>query len=434
MRPVPIRHAGFLLAMLVFACAFYKMAHRQVGPGFQMQDEPLRAIPVEPPRGNFASSRDNVSTHASSLIELPNGNVRAFWFSGSREGAADVEIHTSVWDAQSGRWGDEHAVATREWTEQGLHRYVSKLGNPVPFRAEDGSLQLFYVTVSLGGWAGSSITRIVSHDQGETWAAPQRLVTSPFLNISTLVKGAPFTYRDGTIGLPVYHEFIGKFAELLRLDAQGCVLDKQRLADGASRTLQPVVLVRGGQEAEVLMRNASGESPRRVKRVSTRDGGAHWSTPEPTEVSNPDAALSAVVLRDGRLLAALNDVEEGRDTLALAISADAQHWKVVYRVEDQRGQRQLPEGMRTKHIDEMLRAADERFAAAQPEVRGQAAEQVQRQACVADHCGFEFSYPYLVRTARGDIHLSYTWNRRYIRHVRLSESWLAQQIGQVAHD
>ena len=123
-------------------------------------------------------------------------------------------------------------------------------------RAADGTLWLFYVSVSLGGWAGSSITMMTSDDDGASWNTPRRLVTSPFINISTLVKGAPFLYADGTMGLPVYHEFVSKFAEILRLDKTGKVIDKQRLAAGGQGTLQPVVLVQGagGAGAHALFR------------------------------------------------------------------------------------------------------------------------------------------------------------------------------------
>jgi predicted neuraminidase len=203
-----------------------------------------------------------------------------------------------------------------------LHRYISKVGNPVPLRAADGRLWLFYVTVSLGGWAGSSITAMTSEDDGATWSEPHRLISSPFMNISTLVKAAPFLYADGTIGLPVYHEFISKFAEILRIDRSGKVIDKQRLAAGGQGTLQPVVLVRDAQQALALTRYSGNESPHRAKMMATGDGGAHWSAAVQSPLANPDAALSAVVLADGRLLAVLNDQESGRDNLVLKLSAE----------------------------------------------------------------------------------------------------------------
>ena len=180
----------------------------------------------------FASAQQNIHTHAASLVELGDGRIRAFWFSGSREGAQDVEIRSAVFDPAKNLWGAEHSVADRAGTQRALLRYVKKLGNPVALRAADGTLWLFYVTVSLGGWAGSSITAITSKDDGATWSPARRLITSPFINISTLVKGTPFFYSDGSMGLPVYHEFIGKFGELLRIASDGEIIDKQRLSSG----------------------------------------------------------------------------------------------------------------------------------------------------------------------------------------------------------
>ncbi|WP_206323709.1 exo-alpha-sialidase, partial [Pseudomonas viridiflava] len=94
-------------------------------------------------------------------------------------------------------------------------KYIRKLGNPVIALAPDKRLWLFYVSVSVGGWAGSTVNAMVSSDMGANWSPPRQLVTSPFLNISTLVRAAPVFHADGSIGLPVYHEFLGKFAEYL---------------------------------------------------------------------------------------------------------------------------------------------------------------------------------------------------------------------------
>ncbi|UUZ74208.1 exo-alpha-sialidase [Polaromonas sp. P1(28)-8] len=146
-------------------------------------------------------------------------------FSGSREGAGDVSILSAVMDAARLRWGAENTLFNRQQIQRGLWRHVKKPGDPVIVRATDGSLCLclWMVTVSLGGWAGSSIIWVRSPDEGASWSQPRRLVTSPFLNVSTLVKGAPLAYQDGQIGLPVWHEFVSRFAEILRISTQGQV-------------------------------------------------------------------------------------------------------------------------------------------------------------------------------------------------------------------
>ncbi|MBI5006391.1 MAG: exo-alpha-sialidase [Nitrosomonadales bacterium] len=385
---------------------------------------------------HLASSRLHAQTHASSLIELKDGRIRAFWFSGSREGASDVTINTALFDPAQGQWGAEQVVASRDSTQRALHRYVAKLGNPVVGRAADGSLHLFYVTVSLGGWAGSSITVMKSLDEGESWSAPRRLITSPFINISTLVKSAPFLYADGTMGLPVYHEFISKFAEMLHLDAAGNVIDKQRLARAGQGTLQPVVLVRSAREALVLTRYSGKDNPHLARSIATRDGGEHWGAVEKSSFPNPDAALSATVLPDGRLLGVLNHQEQGRDSLSLMSSADGgRNWKELHRLEEMRVVRdkKLDEKQCLNIVQGLLQNSDRRLAQAPAATLTEYVESAKARVRADGGCGFEFSYPYLIRADNGDFHLSYTWNRVFIKHVTFDQTWLKLRLEKDAY-
>jgi predicted neuraminidase len=428
-----LRHPLVLALVLVaFGAAFYKVAHHSSRALFQLpanlSRESGQKTVVSLTRNaandihtHFVSTQQNIATHAASLVELSDGRIRAFWFAGSREGAEDVEIRSAVFDPVKDSWSPEQSIADREGTQRSLLRYVKKLGNPVAQRAADGTLWLFYVTVSLGGWAGSSITAITSNNDGVTWSPARRMITSPFINISTLVKGTPFLYSDGTLGLPVYHEFIGKFSELLRISRSGEVIDKQRLSSGKT-TLQPVVLIKSPQQALVLMRR-SGASPKRVIATTTDDAGQHWSVPAKTALANPDAAISGTVLPDGRILAVLNDVEEGRDVLSLVNSPDGgATWKMIYQFENQHGQ-----PTSSAHY---MQAAAELASATEATITDAMgyAKSAQRNKCEMQKCDFEFSYPYLIQARDGDIHLVYTWNRSFIKHVQFSRAWLDQRM------
>lgn len=413
--------SGFVL--IAFGMGFFKALQHPPAAGFALHSYPAAENNAAKFQSHFASSALHIQTHAASLVELKDGRIRAFWFEGSREGAKDVEIRSAVFDPAQGLWSAEQTVATRERTEQALQRYVSKLGNPVAGRAADGTLWLYYVTVSLGGWAGSSITALTSIDEGATWSSPRRLITSPFLNISTLVKGTPFLYGDGTLGLPVYHEFIGKFGELLRFDQRGAIVDKQRLSSSKDHGLQPVLLAKNADEALVLMRHA-GDEHRNVVSVSTRDGGRHWSEPVRSTLANPDAALTAVALSDERMLAVLNNQKQGRDALSLMVSVDGgANWKTVYQLEDQRGQK-LEELNYLKIAEGLARDSDAKVATAP----GDYVASAQQQVCPEHNCRFEFSYPYLIQARRGDFHLVYTWNRSFIKHVTFTQAWLDQRL------
>jgi predicted neuraminidase len=361
-------------------------------------------------------------------VELANGRVRAFWYSGSREGASDVEVRTAVFDADLAVWTREKTVASPENTRGALLRYVRKVGNPAAIRTPDAALWLFYVTVSVGGWGGASIAAIISYDEGETWGAARRLISSPLLNLGTMVRGEPFLYADGTIGLPAYQDLLGSVGEWLHLDRSGAVVDRQRLS-APGLGLQPVILVRSATEALALMRHSGQDEPQRVIAATTHDAGRHWTSPIRLSLSNPDAALSGVVLPDGGVLVALNDVEAERDALSLVLSDDrGVTWRTLRRLEDQVAARERPvdDARYDRTVEALARATDASVTDARAYV-----ESSRRFMCWEPRCHFEFSYPFLLQTRRGEFHLVYTWNRSFIKHVEFNRAWLDERSSEV---
>lgn len=366
---------------------------------------------------NFVSGAPGKAVHAATMVELKNGDLRAVWFSGSREGAGDVTVQTAVMDAQTQRWNQETTVLGRVELQQGLMRYVKKLGNPVIGRAPDGALMLWMVNVSLGGWAGSAISYARSIDEGKTWGAPQRLVTSPFLNISTLVKSAPISMADGGMSLPVYHEFFTKFAEVLQLDATGHVIDKVRVP-GSHTSLQPVVLVSSASSAQMYMRSGTAAA---LMQSGTSNAGANWGMSRASTWPNPDAAVAGAVTRgvgqSAKQWLALNPTTNNREQLALInnpLGASFDH-----------ADRWMIESTRSPNA--RLNVVDyERVLSAELTRRGASLEQTQayvlsarRQLCGNGQCAQEFSYPFLLQTRDGFLHLIYTWHRTRIKHIRL---------------
>ena len=423
------------LIMLAFAAAGWKILSREPAANFApltqkaprstpssdiSVDEPKlsKAVQEASPDGSFrfdarfVSAAPGKAVHAASLVELRDGRLQAVWFSGSREGAGDVAIRSSVMDPSTLQWGPETVLVGREQLQRALWRYVKKIGNPVIARAPDGSLRLWMVNVSLGGWAGSSISWSRSTDEGASWSQPRRLVTSPFLNISTLVKAGPVAMANGDISLPVYHEFLTKFGEVLRLNADGQIVDKVRIANSQT-SLQPVLLANGAERAQVYLRSGNA---RALMTSDTLDAGKSWSPTRASAWPNPDSALAGLVSRTGGQWLALNPAERNRDVLALlqapaGVSFDgARRWTVESSVSPQ-----------------ILIAADsfDRLLSDELIARGASAAQAQayvasamRQLCNSGSCAQEFSYPYLLQSRDGYIHLVYTWHRTRIKHVR----------------
>ena len=416
------RHRSLLFAGLIlvaFAAAAYKIYSRPPPAAFAVPT--AQALPKAQPPGAdtapvyqtlFVSSVPGKAVHAPSIVEMRDGSLRAVWFSGSREGAGDVTIQTAIFDKSSQQWSSELSLFDRAQLQRGLWRYVKKIGNPVIARAPDGSLHLWMVNVSLGGWAGSAITWSRSDDDGITWAQPMRLVTSPFLNISTLVKAAPVAMANGQISLPVYHEFIAKFAEVLHIDASGRVLDKVRIP-GSQTSLQPVVLASGAQTAEALMRATQDGQ---IMSSATQNAGQNWSVASPVALPNPNSALAGAVLQDGSRWLALNPTTAGREKLALIRLDDAAKKEML--VEPPIQNKQMASPLSLENYAAVLGAELKSIGVAPLDIAAYVAS-AQRQLCTGASCVQEFSYPFLLQSRDGTLHLVYTWHRTRIKHILL---------------
>ena len=359
-------------ATVFFGCWILLIPARQI-PAYL----PRAVIPVQQKEpvfeAHWVSNNETNEAHSAS-IAITDGKPVVVWYGGTEEGHRDVAIFSSSFDR---KWSSPRVIADRKSTEQALGRYIRKVGNPALYSWPDGRLGLYYVSVSIGGWAASSINYMESIDQGVQWTSPIRLVTSPFLNISTLVRTQGLPLSDGGVQLPVYHEFMGKFSETLTLSRDLTVMDKVRISRG-KHSLQPAITNLDESSAIALLRY-SGDPPGRVLSSISQDAGAHWSTPVGTELPNPDSAVSIINPGSGYLLLALNDLEDGRHRLSLA-KGSADGWTIV---------KVLEEESETNLEHE-----------------------------------YEFSYPSMTIDPEGFIHLVYTWNQKRIKHLRFNREWL----------
>jgi predicted neuraminidase len=345
-----------------------------------------KAVPpgpaAEPPicREEFVLPQGTTAfAHVSSLCELDDGRLAAVWCGGSREGARDV----AVWLATRGPltndpWSSPRPVVTRASAAQETFRFVRKVGNALLVAGQDGRLTLVYVSVGVGGWSGSSLNIKQSVDGGESWSPSQRLGLSPFFNVSELVKNNAQPLTDGGWAVPVYHEAFGKFPEVLWLhQVPGRVEAVKSRPFGGRTAFQPALVALDSQRALMLCR-AAGSAPE-IHITRTSDAGRHWTVPRPGGLPNPNSGLGAVRLSDGRLLLAFNDSNAGRENLRLALSND--------------------EGVTWR-----------------------------RAGTLVEEPGEEFSYPFLLQTSDGLVHVTYTWKRRNIRHVTFNLAWLDSQV------
>lgn len=375
----------FSLLMLFFAgwMGYSHISSKPIWSTFSVPTAHQVSTVLKEVDASFLPNQGIHTVHAASLILLKNGNVRAFWFAGSNEGMPDVIIQSALFDRKKNTWSEPVKIIDRLTAEKNLARYISKIGNPVPVRMSDGNIVLFFVTTSIGGWATSAINTLVSKDEGATWGKASRLITSPFLNLSTLVKSPGFFFADGRVGLPVYHEFLTTFGELLRLESfQDTirVLDKRRMSHGKG-TLQPFIFIQDGKKAEAYFRTDKNYSY--IARSVTRDAGKTWASAEAIPLLNPNSAVNGLTLMNRDRILVLNDIAEDRYRLVLASSTLSTTgvylpWKIIQILEDDSA---LPKEARRR-----------------------------------------FSYPYSLEDEQGNIHIVYTWSQERIPHAKLKSA------------
>lgn len=322
------------------------------------------------------------SVHVASLCELAGGRLLAAWYGGTREGHRDVAIYLATREPGAAQWASPDPVVTRESAARELDRYVRKVGNAVVFSDGGQRVWLLYVSIAAGGWSSSSLNLKTSADGGRTWSRSERLVLSPLFGVSELSRNQPARLADGGWCVPIYHELLGKFPELLWLPADSSVQAAVKtLPFGGATAFQPALVPLSAQRALLACRDYS--SQRQVQLSRTEDGGRRWSAPTPAGLPNPLSGLDAIRLRDGRVLLAFNDSEQLRDVLSLAVS---------------------PDGGLTW----------------------------QRAGTLEREAGQEFSYPFLLATRDGLIHVVYTWKRIGIKQAKFNVAWLDAQMERAA--
>ena len=148
--------------------------------------------------------------HVGSICEMPDGALGAVWYGGTREGAKDVAIFFSKKHPFSNKypsskkhpfskkhqginipWSTPRIIVDRASATRELNRYIRKVGNPILFRGPGKHLWMIYVTITVGGWSGSSLNVKASRDSGLTWTDSRRPHPQPFFQYQRTGQGPP---------------------------------------------------------------------------------------------------------------------------------------------------------------------------------------------------------------------------------------------------
>jgi hypothetical protein len=158
---------------------------------------------------------------------------------------------------------------------------------------------------------------MTSGDNGRTWSKPARL---PDGDVGP-VRNKPVSWPDGSLLCGASTEDHGWQVHMERTPDLGATWERTPpLNDGKDPGLiQPTILKWPSGRTQILCRS-------RQKAVySSWMGGdwRRWNQPEPTVLPNPNSAIDAVILKDGRALLVYNHTTNARSPLNVAVSAAA---------------------------------------------------------------------------------------------------------------
>ncbi len=253
------------------------------------------------------------------------------------------------------------------WSSPQLHadRFGGD-GNPVLY-AEEDAVWLFQAVVPFG-WSTAHIEVQRSSDRGGAWTPPVTLEGPMGSN----VRNPPIRLLDGRLLLPAYDDLLLKSMFYTSADGDTWTLQYVVENEDESRQIQPSVVQLEGGRILALMRNSGSEW---LWVMASDDAGGSWSRPSDSGFPNPASAATITRLTSGNIILAYNDSGTERRRLSVALSRDGGGtWPL---------RRGLPDDEHTR------------------------------------------SYPSVIQSPDGSIHILYTLDRSAIRHVTVNEAWIA---------
>lgn len=280
-------------------------------------------------------------------------------------GTAEGNPDVGIWVArlQGGTWTKPVEVADGKQSDG--RRFPC--WNPVLTQTSSGKTWLFYkVGPNPRQWWGMMME---SSNQGRTWSEPRRLPEG----ILGPIKNKAVWLKDGTLLCPSSTEHEGWRVHMESTRDARQWKKTEVLNDGKEfGAIQPAVLFHPEGRLQILCRSRQ----QAVTQSWSEDGGRTWGPMTRTALPNPNSGLDAVTLKDGRQLVIYNHTPRGRSPLNLALSRDGVAWESSWVLESEPG---------------------------------------------------EFSYPAILQTRDGKVHLTYTWKRQKIRHVVVDPRKLAMR-------
>ncbi|MFE5320517.1 exo-alpha-sialidase [Paenibacillus sp. NPDC056579] len=324
-------------------------------------------------------------SHCANLLELDNGDLLCVWFSGSGEGNPDTNIVVSRLPEGSKQWSTPVDLsADSEHSEQ----------NPVLFQAPDKKVWLLHTSNEPHDQKSAKVILRQSEDRGHTWSEPVVLFDGPGL----FLRQPIVVLSNGDWLLPAYYCKTGGHYSVVLISSDEGRSWQEFEVSGSLHRVQMSVVERKDGSLFAVFRSRHAD---RIYTSISEDHGRSWSAPEKTILPNNNSSIQLCKLNNGHLALVFNDSTMERDQ---------------FRWIERNGE------FRKKALRTPLTVAvSEDGGNTWPYFKNvQTADEEHRVHPIG------YSYPSIMAARDGSIHIAYSYLRKAIKYVRLTEEWVKQ--------
>ncbi|MFC2136962.1 exo-alpha-sialidase [Bacteroidota bacterium] len=306
------------------------------------------------------------SCHASTIAETPDGIIVA-WFGGTHERHPDVCIYVSR--KVNNSWTEPLMVADGILSDT----LRQPCWNPVLYQIPGGELLLFFkIGPKPSEWDGWIIK---SSDNGKTWSEKETLpegFIGPVKNKPVLLDNGNLLCGSSTEGngWKIHFEATPDFGKTW--NKIGPISDAKTY-----NAIQPSILNHGNGKLQILCRSKNAV----IAESWSLDTGKTWSLLQASQLPNNNSGIDAVTIIDDRHIIVYNHVKTPvnakkgyRTPLNVAVSKDGTNWYAALILEDS-------------------------------EIS-------------------QYSYPAVIQSKDGMVHIVYTWRRERIKYVKVDPTKL----------
>ena len=362
--------------------------------------------------------------HASKLLELSNGDILCAWFAGTQEGVSDISIFLSRLNKETDCWSKAEKMSMDpERSEQ----------NPVLFEDNSKKLWLFYTAQKYGNQDTAIVRYRTSEDYGYTWSDEAVFFDEP----GTFIRQSIIILNDGTWLFPIFRCAV-KTGEKWTGDHdtsavkvstdKGKTWKEYMVPDSVGLVHMCINKLKDGT-LTALFRSRWADNIYR----STSNDGCHWTVPTKLELPNNNSSIQSFVLDDGDIVMVFNNINSDQSQQRRASLYDEIDEGTVDDAE-RNITKDVPEDkLGRKAVWGVPRAPMTIAISHDGGLTWPAVKIIQDGdgICLSNNSkekkNREFSYPSVLQSRDGRIHMTFTYFRQVIKHVILTKNWILEK-------